>query len=112
MAGDPRRVSDYGMASIAAMKDDVTSTMSSTNISLPQSLMEFVQRRVEQGGHASASEYIHELIRRDQRTTARAPLETELLCGIASRPATQMTKRSWSRIREEVARRIARSKQR
>ena len=38
-----------------------------TNISMPGTMRLFVENRVEQSGYASISEYLRELIRKDQR---------------------------------------------
>jgi antitoxin ParD1/3/4 len=40
--------------------------MASMNISLPDPMREHVQNRIDSGQYASASDYVRELIRRDQ----------------------------------------------
>jgi antitoxin ParD1/3/4 len=45
--------------------------VASMNISVPDSMHEWVQRRIESGEYASVSDYVRELIRRDQNTPAR-----------------------------------------
>ena len=40
--------------------------MSTMNISLPESLKEFVDQRVVSSGYGTSSEYVRELIRRDK----------------------------------------------
>ena len=40
--------------------------MSTMNISLPESLKAFVDTEVDSGGYGTASEYVRELIRKDQ----------------------------------------------
>jgi antitoxin ParD1/3/4 len=45
--------------------------MASMNISVPDSMQEWVQRRIESGEYASVSDYVRDLIRRDQDTHAR-----------------------------------------
>jgi antitoxin ParD1/3/4 len=40
--------------------------MGTMNISLPESLEVFVEEQVAQGGYGTTSEYVRELIRRDQ----------------------------------------------
>jgi antitoxin ParD1/3/4 len=44
--------------------------MASMNISLPDSLRDHVQDRVDSGHYASASDYVRDLIRRDQGAIA------------------------------------------
>jgi antitoxin ParD1/3/4 len=49
--------------------------MSTMNVSLPESLKSFVDQQVEQRGYGTSSEYIRELIRKDQdRMTLRQVL--------------------------------------
>ena len=81
--------------------------METMNIALPNRLKEYVQQRVEQGGYSSASEYIRELIRLDQRESAQTLLEAELLKGLASGPPQRMAADDWSKIRREVKGRIS-----
>lgn len=42
--------------------------MNSMNISLPGPMREWVQKRIDGGQYASASDYVRDLIRRDQET--------------------------------------------
>jgi len=58
--------------------------MSTMNISLPDALKDFVDAQVAQGGYGTSSEYVRELIRKDQD---RLQLRTLLLQGGASAPA-------------------------
>ncbi len=76
--------------------------METMNIAITPVLKEFVQRRVDEGGYGSVSEYIRELVRLDQRRSAQASLENQLLLGLASGPAEKMTKNDWAQIRAEV----------
>ena len=54
------------------------------NVSLPDALKAFVDEQVESGGYSTSSEYVRELIRKDQE---RQRLRRLLLAGAASRPA-------------------------
>jgi antitoxin ParD1/3/4 len=45
--------------------------MASMNISVPDSMREWVQRRIEGGEYASVSDYVRDLIRRDQNAKER-----------------------------------------
>jgi len=58
--------------------------MSSVNISLPDSLRTFVERRAEEQGYGTISDYFCELIVRDQTRESEARLETLLLEGLNS----------------------------
>jgi len=86
--------------------------METMNIAIPPLLKQFVQRRVDEGGYGSVSEYVRELIRLDQRQSAQAVLETELLRGLASGAAGKMTKGDWAKLRAEVSRRASSGKNR
>ena len=44
--------------------------MQSMNISLPERLKEFVDRQISTGRYSSASEYVRELIRDDEKRKA------------------------------------------
>ena len=57
--------------------------MSTMNVSLPDELKSFVDDRVDQGGYGSTSEYVRDLIRRDQD---RERLHRLLLEGAGSAP--------------------------
>jgi antitoxin ParD1/3/4 len=41
--------------------------MNTTDIALPESMKEFVQKQVTAGGYSSVGEYVRDLIRADQR---------------------------------------------
>lgn len=58
--------------------------MSTMNISLPDALKSFVDDQVSQRGYGTSSEYVRELIRKDQD---RQQLRGLLLEGAASVPA-------------------------
>ena len=45
--------------------------MASMNVSVPDSMREWVQSRIESGEYASVSDYVRDLIRRDQNARAR-----------------------------------------
>ena len=59
--------------------------MGTMNISLPVSLKSFVDEQVAQRGYGSSSEYVRELIRKDQD---RHHLRVLLLAGASSEPSS------------------------
>lgn len=59
--------------------------MATMNVSLPDSLKSFVDRQVEDGRYGTSSEYVRELIRRDQE---RAALRDLLVEGGSSLPTS------------------------
>lgn len=79
--------------------------MQSMNISLPDPLKQFVDGQVAQGRYSSASEYVRELIRADERRKAEEQLETKLLEGLNS-AESELTPEDWSAIRREALAKI------
>lgn len=69
-----------------------TSTM---NIALPEPMRAYVAERVSAGNYGNTSEYVRELIRRDQRDQERLRLRALLEEGLTSGPATPMTQADW-----------------
>ena len=76
--------------------------MTSLNVSLPESMREWIDDQVKKGGYGTASEFVREVIREAQKNKARRELEAKLLEGINSGPATEMTKADWDRLKERA----------
>lgn len=75
--------------------------MSTMNISLPDSLKAFVDEQVSQRGYGTSSEYVRELIRRDQD---RLHLRSLLLAGASSAPTVPVSETYFEGLRERVRR--------
>lgn len=75
------------------------------NISLPESLKDFVEERVAEGGYGTTSEYVRELIRHDQD---RRRLRDLLLDGAASPPSEPADAAYFEALRDRVRRRARR----
>ncbi len=73
--------------------------MSTMNISLPDALKSFVDEQVNQGCYGTSSEYVRELIRKDQD---RLQLRGLLLAGAASAPATPVEPAYFDGLRDRV----------
>lgn len=73
--------------------------MSTMNISLPETLKAFVDQQVSQRGYGTSSEYVRELIRRDQD---RLHLRDKLLAGASSPPTAPMNAAYFDALREQV----------
>ena len=59
--------------------------MAQMNISIPDNLKAWVESRVAEGSFASSSDYLRDLVRRDQRSaTALESLRAEIQAGIDS----------------------------
>lgn len=73
--------------------------MSTMNISLPESLKSFVDEQVIQHGYGTSSEYVRELIRKDQD---RQHLRGLLLAGAASAPTAPVDGQYFDALRARV----------
>lgn len=69
------------------------------NISLPEMLKDFVDRQVSDRGFGSSSEYIRELVRKDQD---RQNLRRLLLDGAASDPAGPVDQAYFEGLRHRI----------
>ncbi len=59
--------------------------MAQMNISISEKLKNWVENRVQDGGFASNSDYIRDLVRREQRfEEAQRRLQSEIALGLAS----------------------------
>ena len=73
--------------------------MSTMNISLPETLKAFVDQQVSQRGYGTSSEYVRELIRRDQD---RLHLRDKLLARASSPPTAPINVAYFDSLREQV----------
>lgn len=73
--------------------------MSTMNISLPDTLKSFVDEQVSRRGYGTSSEYVRELIRKDQD---RLQLRNLLLAGAVSAPATSADDNYFDGLRDRV----------
>jgi antitoxin ParD1/3/4 len=73
--------------------------MSTMNISLPETLKTFVDEQVSQRGYGTSSEYVRELIRKDQD---RLNLRGLLLAGASSPPGTPADPAYFEALRSRV----------
>jgi len=69
------------------------------NISLPDTLKSFVDKQVNQGGYCTSSEYVRELIRKDQD---RLQLRELLLAGVTAAPASPADSTYFEGLRDRV----------
>lgn len=80
--------------------------MQTMNISLPEPLKDFVENQVNSGRYSSASEYVRELIRDDEKRRAQEQLEHLLLEGLQSGDTKTMDKQDWAQIKQAVQERL------
>ena len=70
--------------------------MATMNVSLPDAMKAWVERQTETGRYGNASDYVRDLIRRDQdRQSALAELQKLVDRGLASGAAEQFDGEAW-----------------
>lgn len=74
--------------------------MTTMNVSLPESLRDFVDQQVSRAGYSTSSEYVRELIRRDQE---RHHLRSLMLDGAASPVVGEPDARYFAGLRQRIA---------
>jgi len=65
--------------------------MQTMNISLPDPMKQYVEEQVSAGGYSSASEYVRELVRADQKRRDKEQLEQVLIQSLRSGEAIDIT---------------------
>jgi len=81
--------------------------MSTINISLPDVLKDFVDRQVRTAGYGTSSEYVRELIRRDQE---RTQLRNLLLEGAQSKSSGLADAGYFASLRSGIKKRLTKSR--
>ena len=71
----------------------------SMNISLPAHLKKWVDDQVEQRGYSTASEYVRDVLRREQEQLTRRLMDDRLVEAIDSGESKSVTRDTWRRIR-------------
>src|SRR3546814_7199022 len=82
--------------------------MSTMNISLPAALKAFVDQQVNMRGYGTSSEYVRELIRKDQDIQR---LREMLLDGASSTPTAPVDAGYFQGLRDRVTQRAGRSEE-
>lgn len=78
--------------------------MSSNTMSfaLPEALREYVDQRVRSGQYGNTSEYLRELIRRDQEEQAKRRLRELIEEGLSSGPARALTPKRSAKLKKQA----------
>ena len=84
--------------------------MQTMNISLPDPMKQFVEEQVSAGAYSSASEYVRELVRADQKRHATEQLEQILLNAINSGDPIDVTPKMVEEVRKRLRARAAQRK--
>jgi antitoxin ParD1/3/4 len=71
------------------------------NISLPAPLKGWIEQQVEERGYSTASEFVRDVLRREQELSLRATIDSRLIQAIESGESTPMAAKDWQRIRTE-----------
>jgi antitoxin ParD1/3/4 len=79
--------------------------METMNISLPERMKAYVDSQIAEGRYSSASEYVRDLIRDDERRKAEEQLETLLLEGMRGEKSA-LTKQDFDDIRRDALGRL------
>jgi antitoxin ParD1/3/4 len=83
--------------------------MTTMNVSLPEKMKEFVDRRVEAGGYQTVSEYVRDLIRKDikvqekERNDRLDALLIEGLRSIEEEGTLEITDQYWDEMKARIA---------
>ena len=76
---------------------------SSMNISLPAPLKSWVEEQVGVRGYSTASEFVRDVLRREQLAAAKSRVDEILIESLNSGPARRMDRKAWDRIRSKGA---------
>ena len=90
-------------------KTSADDPMTSMNVSLPESLRRYAEKRAAMG-YSSVSEYFRELLRLDRKRAAEEKLEKLLLEGLDSGPSIEADDEFWDNLRTQVADRVKKAR--
>ncbi|HUX27563.1 MAG TPA: type II toxin-antitoxin system ParD family antitoxin [Terracidiphilus sp.] len=76
--------------------------MPTMNISLPESLRDFVEAQVHSGDYASASEFVRTLLRQEQKDREQEQLELRILQGLSDGGVVEVSPEIWNRLRRRL----------
>jgi antitoxin ParD1/3/4 len=79
--------------------------MQTMNISLPDPMKQYVEDQVTAGDYSSASEYMRELVRADQKRNAKDQLEQTILQSLREGDPQEATPEFWAKLRTELGKR-------
>ena len=82
----------------------MTTTM---HISLPESLKEYVRRRVAEEHYSNPSDYVRALIREDQKRRDEERLERMLIEGLESGTGMPIDEKEWKALRKKIQATVA-----
>jgi antitoxin ParD1/3/4 len=77
-------------------------TTKTIHISLPESLKEYMDERVNEEHYATLSDYIRALVREDQKRRAEERLEKLLLEGLEAGHGAALESKEWKQFKKKV----------
>jgi len=83
--------------------------MPTMNISLTDQLKEYVEAQVNSGRYTTVSEYVRELVRTDQKRREKEQVESQLLDGLNSGAAMEISPAMWEELRKRLRKRSKRA---
>lgn len=72
------------------------------NVSLPETMRQWIDGLVRSGDFGTASEYVRALVREDQRRRAREELDAKLVRALDGGDESELTGEDWSRVRARL----------
>ncbi len=72
------------------------------SIALPETMRAWIDQRVTAGQYGNTSEYLRDLIRRDQEEQAKRRLRALIEDGLASGPARELSAEDWAALRKKA----------
>jgi antitoxin ParD1/3/4 len=76
------------------------------NISLPVPLKSWIEQQVAERGYSTASEFVRDVLRREQEQAIRQAIDARLVQAIESGESTPMTAKDWKHVRTEGLKRV------
>jgi antitoxin ParD1/3/4 len=80
--------------------------MQTMNVSLPDSLTEYIQQQVVRLGYENTDDYFRELVEADQWRKEKRALEAEVLRGLECKEMIPLTDEVWNQMRETLNERL------
>jgi antitoxin ParD1/3/4 len=72
------------------------------SFALPESLRAYIDERVQSGQYGNTSEYLRDLVRRDQDDQAKKRLRELIMAGLESGPGRPLNRRVAAQLRERA----------
>jgi antitoxin ParD1/3/4 len=72
------------------------------SFALPESLRAYIDERVQSGQYGNTSEYLRDLVRRDQDDQAKKRLRELITAGLVSGPGRPLNRRAAAELRERA----------